>query len=127
MGKASWDKAWKVAVRLIEYMGARHECVAGEPLDVDLNRLTIQWDIRSEFDGVCVDLDADPPITWDRARPEFYRAIYKDDDSALPGMPPARLAGWRKYVRDNGPRPTEPEPDSSQDFKDVRERRGQKL
>jgi hypothetical protein len=88
MDKASRDKAWKVAVRLIEYMGARHECVAGEPLDVDLNRLTakFQWDIRCEFDGVCVDLDADPPITLDRARPEFYRAIYKDDDSALPGM-----------------------------------------
>jgi hypothetical protein len=130
MDKASWDKAWTVAVRLIEYMGARHECVAGDPVGIgDAAVLTakIQREIRCEFDGVCVDLDADPPITRDRDRPEFYRAIYKDDDSALPGMPPARVAEWRRYVRDNGPRPTEPEPHSSLDFRDVCERGGQKL
>lgn len=39
----------------------------------------------------------------DTQGPDFFAAIFGDDDNAMPDMDRAELIAWRRYVRENVP------------------------
>jgi hypothetical protein len=61
----------------------------------------IRWGVRA-FDYICIDPEADPPVTMDGAADDFFRAIVRGDDDAMPDMEPADLAAQRDYVLRGG-------------------------
>jgi hypothetical protein len=51
-----------------------------------------------------------PVITADHQDPDFFAAILKEDDGAMPELDADELAAWREYVLDGGSASAKPDP-----------------
>ena len=109
------DKAAKAGDFLFRYMFARYRCKHRvEPPRPPARWADIMKQGKTVFDEIHVELNASPtPIIWDDKHPDFFAAVIRRDNDAMPGL--ADLAYWRNYVHFNGPIPRrrEPEPDFS--------------
>ena len=109
MDQMNRARAERVGELLRRYMWARCRCVGGEVPPLQLSELAsrLQWS-PSEFDGVRVELNLEPPIRCDREQPAFFRAILEFDDRAMPEV--EEIDEWRSYVHANGAMPKDPGP-----------------
>ena len=106
MDTADGGKAARAREFLYRYMWARRRCVGAAAPGNRLAQL-IEWGSR-EFDGIDIDLNADPPVVRDSLYPAFFLAMLREDDTAMPET--EAVGEWREYVLYNGPLPKRPGP-----------------
>ena len=94
------EKVSTTAEFLFRYMLVRHLRKGGQPPS-SLLADEIKWGVRA-FDHICIDPDANRPVTTDGAADDFFRAIVEGDNAAMPDMDPAELAAHRDYVLRGG-------------------------
>jgi hypothetical protein len=97
---------------LFRYMLVRHLHIGGPPPS-SLLADEIRWGVRA-IDHIDIDPEANPPLTTDGAADDFFRAIVRGDNNAMPDMKPADLAAHRDYVLRGGALPLRvPEEDNT--------------
>jgi hypothetical protein len=84
------DKVATTAEFLFRYMLVRH-LLRGALPPLSLLADEIRWGVRA-FDYIDIDPEANPPVTIDGDVDDFFRAIIKRDDGAMPDMEHADLA-----------------------------------
>ena len=119
------DKAAKAGDFLFRYMFARYRCKhRAEPPRPPTRLADMMKQGKRAFDGIYVEPAAHPtPIAGDDKHPDFFAAIVRRDNDAMPGL--ADLAYWRNYVHFNGPIPRRREPE--RDFSTQARHWGEKI
>ena len=103
MVRVNEKKAAETAEFLFRYIVARYRCIGGS---LSSGRIRLASNIRGGlqvFEGaIIIDADVHPPIINDHEHHDFFIAVFKGGNGAIPGIEPQELAEWRNYVLHGG-------------------------